>query len=815
MLSANNPASIPEDPLIAAIYASISKALSEKYADHKIIINAELNYAQLTEIATLMNETKEAWKAAIDIDSYREYCLSQWELENDASDNDAYSDLDSDEYKEDEEVKLAKEVAKVAKQKEEFENNVITHFAKLDLTWNIEISHVNDSDDFAEFLEEQIKLDNIWSLNIKVVLPNFTITRMLEACRYAVPEDGISIFLDEHQIISEPQAEIILRILKKINRMQFSESVDSITMATAKKLVFSEYFDKKLWVEGQGNIHKVTMQKWVIQNLSVEKIFSDGTHCSDEEIAMLTTGLTDSNRMHELKISEGNYSGDAWKNFFTTVLGSTTPIARVCIYNDSENRLQFSPEVLIAILSGLKNHPTVVQLEIHYITWSEVVLKELVEIARLNTTLQKLDLSSSRLGEEGVRKLVGALIENQASKITELNLNNCYGADTLGDTYQQLLVQNKLTKLFLGGNGISIKTCKEIAKGLQVNTSLRILALFENLINNDCLKYLGMGVLANTGLEQLSFSSETYHVDIEMNEFFNACRSQNKTFLNLIISVVKELANQSNFFSLRNRQLPYYRNLKLLSDYTVAAIVFYQAHYKLGHAFNKMDKKQFEVILAFLAPSQFKHKQHDYLISQNIKNRRWQTFIEMKEDKGQLVNHSLFKPWNGPEENLTQDLLAVITGIKANRDLKAKITFSYFDLNLAALLAAALRANVSLIELQLSCCNLTDEEFVVLSDAIVTRTHCLHQLNLDLNSLTLRSIPTFEKLIVSEKVREIMIFKNEIFADEATSQRIHELAVAYGVTIHVKPVEFFAKYSEDAIVREFAEEKSERRFRLN
>jgi hypothetical protein len=134
--------------------------------------------------------------------------------------------------------------------------------------------------------------------------------------------------------------------------------------------------------------------------------------------------------------------------------------------------------------------------------------------------------------------------------------------------------------------------------------------------------------------------------------------------------------------------------------------------------------------------------------------------------------------------------------IIANTVKDACLAAMPFDLESAKALAEDLKTNTSIENLDLGLCNLTDDEFAVIVESLVSRKTDLNTLNLNYNDMTNRSFEAFQSLIMNGKVKTITIFKCDNLIDDAVfMEKLQGCALKKNVNISTQnPLQLQQKY---------------------
>jgi len=119
--------------------------------------------------------------------------------------------------------------------------------------------------------------------------------------------------------------------------------------------------------------------------------------------------------------------------------------------------------------------------------------------------LRQLELSGSRLGDEGLENVAGWLRHNPCMQ--RLFLDACLLGDDAMQWLQQALLANKvLQRLSLQGNRIGPIGCERLMRALQNNASLQVLQLNANPLGPEGAKSVGHMLAANDSLSELEVS---------------------------------------------------------------------------------------------------------------------------------------------------------------------------------------------------------------------------------------------------------------------------------------------------------------------
>ncbi|XP_068699894.1 nucleotide-binding oligomerization domain-containing protein 2-like [Montipora foliosa] len=133
-------------------------------------------------------------------------------------------------------------------------------------------------------------------------------------------------------------------------------------------------------------------------------------------------------------------------------------------------------------------------------------------VITVNSTLTKLFLSDSCIGDMGTSSLSKALTVN--TSLTSLHLSrNSIGDEGASSLSHALAVNTSLTSLRLSRNSIGAEGATSLSLGLAVNTSLTSLRLSRNSIGDEGATSLSQVLTRNTSLTTLDLSHNSIHAE--------------------------------------------------------------------------------------------------------------------------------------------------------------------------------------------------------------------------------------------------------------------------------------------------------------
>jgi Ran GTPase-activating protein (RanGAP) involved in mRNA processing and transport len=150
----------------------------------------------------------------------------------------------------------------------------------------------------------------------------------------------------------------------------------------------------------------------------------------------------------------------------------------------------------------LSNALKVTSLQELSISYNNIDRTTISEALKVNTSLQKLSISSTNIGPEGGLAIGSALKVNTSLQKLVMN-NNKIGPEGGSAIGSALKVNTTLQELQIGSNKLGSEGVFAIASALKVNTSLQILCIN---CNNICDKggfAIGSALKVNTSLQRL------------------------------------------------------------------------------------------------------------------------------------------------------------------------------------------------------------------------------------------------------------------------------------------------------------------------
>jgi Ran GTPase-activating protein (RanGAP) involved in mRNA processing and transport len=118
------------------------------------------------------------------------------------------------------------------------------------------------------------------------------------------------------------------------------------------------------------------------------------------------------------------------------------------------------------------------------------------------------------LGDQGVASIVDAILENEASAVSTLDVGDCGLSDKGATQIARLLESNNtVTDLNISANNITRKGWQAISEALEKNTKLRALSLDYNQITDEDLSVLADGFRRCTSLRSVDLEANRIRDD--------------------------------------------------------------------------------------------------------------------------------------------------------------------------------------------------------------------------------------------------------------------------------------------------------------
>jgi hypothetical protein len=155
------------------------------------------------------------------------------------------------------------------------------------------------------------------------------------------------------------------------------------------------------------------------------------------------------------------------------------------------------------IADALKTNSSLHKLKLAYNKIGDEGAQALADMLKINTTLHTLLFAFQEISDEGVKAIANALKVNTALGELQLNNNdiNDTGAEAIADT---LKINTSLHALQISNNDITDTGTKALADALKLNTSIQTLNLRNNLISDNGAIDLAMALKTNTTLTDLN-----------------------------------------------------------------------------------------------------------------------------------------------------------------------------------------------------------------------------------------------------------------------------------------------------------------------
>ena len=235
----------------------------------------------------------------------------------------------------------------------------------------------------------------------------------------------------------------------------------------------------------------------VIQIKTLQKLSITGNKISDNGAITFSKCFKSNTTLIELNMSGNNIS-----------CNRASAIAEVLKVNDTLQKLDISHNEIcndgaIAISECLKTNSTLVDLDV---SWNYITCKgarAFGEALKENDALQKLDISGNRISDDGAMALSECLEANSTLIELKMSRNNisCKAADN------NFYVNNALQKLDLSSNKISDDGAMALSECLKVNTTLIELKMSGNNITLKILSAIARYIEVNSTLQKLDISN--------------------------------------------------------------------------------------------------------------------------------------------------------------------------------------------------------------------------------------------------------------------------------------------------------------------
>ena len=235
----------------------------------------------------------------------------------------------------------------------------------------------------------------------------------------------------------------------------------------------------------------------VIQIETLQKLSITGNKISDNGAITFSECFKSNTTLIDLNMSGNNIS-----------CNEASAIAEVLKVNDTLQKLDISHNEIcndgaIAISECLKTNSTLVDLDV---SWNYITCKgarAFGEALEENDALQKLDISGNRISDVGAMALSECLEANSTLIELKMSRNNisCKAADN------NFYVNNALQKLDVSSNKISDDGAMALSECLKVNTTLIELKMSGNNITLKILSAIARYIEVNSTLQKLDISN--------------------------------------------------------------------------------------------------------------------------------------------------------------------------------------------------------------------------------------------------------------------------------------------------------------------
>lgn len=122
--------------------------------------------------------------------------------------------------------------------------------------------------------------------------------------------------------------------------------------------------------------------------------------------------------------------------------------------------------------------------------------------------LFSVSLHGNPLGDEGVVFIIDAILENEETAVSTLDIGDCGLGDNAATQVSRLLESNNtITDLNLSANQITHKGWREISEALKKNKKLRTLSLDYNKITDEDVAVIADGLRQSTTLRSVDLEA--------------------------------------------------------------------------------------------------------------------------------------------------------------------------------------------------------------------------------------------------------------------------------------------------------------------
>ena len=255
--------------------------------------------------------------------------------------------------------------------------------------------------------------------------------------------------------------------------------------------------------EGAKNIKKIAEAIRVTKTL--QKLSLRENKLSDDEVAAISYSLNSNVSLQELNLTRNNITDEGAKKIAKAIQENETLQTLNLSYNN------ISDDGAEAISYSLEINVSLQELNLTRNNITDEGAKKIAKAIQVTKTLRKLNLNENQIFDDGAADIGNSLIVNKS--LQELNIQGhgvhapCVitnkGAKNLS---KAIRVNTTLQKLDLSHNKISDDGAAAISDSLEINKSLQELNLLMNTIANEGAKKIAKAIQVNKALQKLDLS---------------------------------------------------------------------------------------------------------------------------------------------------------------------------------------------------------------------------------------------------------------------------------------------------------------------
>ena len=511
-----------------------------------------------------------------------------------------------------------------------------------------------------------------------------------------------------------------------------------------------------------------------------ENVWSFEDYDPDHMVTCLSECLKEDDTLLELNLSRN-----------TIISGREKKIIEAIKVNETLQKLDLSFtkmfENFLFLSECLEINKSLTELDMSNTEMNSEGAKKIAKAIRVNMTLKKLDLSFNKITDDGVTFISDGLKYNNSLQELDMSSNNInITSEGVKMIVEALQVNTTLKQLDLSINKICDDGAAAISNGLTSNISLQVLNISHNSITNRGIKKIAEAIQINSTLQNINISKN--YISIEGLLYFMEVVKNNCTLQ--VVNITHNNVTRSEFTSIKQ------------------CIENLQHQIQIYASWNEIHSMNGELSIVTKIPNnillEFKNaeenvwsfedydpdhmvtclseclKEDDTLLEINLSRNTIVSGREKKIIEAIKVNETLQK-LDLSFTKMFENFLFLSECLEINKSL-TELDMSNTEMNSegAKKIAKAIRVNMTLKKLDLSFNKITDDGVTFISDGL-KYNNSLQELNMSSNNINITSEGVkmiVEALQVNTTLKQLDLSINKICDDGAA-------AISNGLTSNI------------------------------